>query len=127
MVKPYQPYPASGYSTAWLGDAYRYYIDTHFVDADGRPVGDAPAFDYPRLAGPPESPIAWRLTRPNYMGFGGAPLPTDGDEILNIREWALPLDVFDDLESWAEDAADHDDWDIEPYPEQEDRFWGWSN
>jgi hypothetical protein len=73
------------------------------------------------LQGPPESPIAWRLTRPNYMGYGEAPLPTDGDEISNIREWAV-LDTFHDP-GWAEDAENED---YEPYPEEEDRFWGWA-
>jgi hypothetical protein len=25
-----------------------------------------------------------------------------------------------------EDAADHDDWDIEPYPEEVDAYWGYA-
>jgi hypothetical protein len=68
--RPYRPYTDGPDSPVWQGEAYRYYIETHYTDDDGRTTGDAPEFEHRHPAGPPESPIAWRLTRPNTRYYG---------------------------------------------------------
>ena len=70
MPKPYQPYTDGSHSAAWRGEAYRYYIETHYMVGTSHGWPASPAFDYGHPAGPPESPIAWRLTRPNSKGYG---------------------------------------------------------
>jgi hypothetical protein len=54
--------------------------------------------------------------------------------MANAAEWVTKpvvssprYELVDEADAYVnEDAADHDDWDIEPYPEEVDAFWGYA-
>jgi hypothetical protein len=53
--------------------------------------------------------------------------------MANAAQWvttAPRYELIDEADAYVnerpEDAADHDDWDIEPYPEEVDAYWGYA-